>query len=174
MRGRLEYVQRVSRIGFLARRYGFDALIVIAAVQSAVEVGFTDDSVNGPTTTPWFAVPAAALVVLPLLWRRRFPFAAPASVWILASAVSFVDGRLITSAVSISAAGWAAAFLLGNVDDAVQARLGLIAVVSGAAIVIYNDPSHSAGELVFMPLLFTLGWLAGFALRERAEQAEAA
>jgi signal transduction histidine kinase len=174
MRERLEYVHCVSRIAHLARRYGFDALIVIAAVQSAVEVGFSEDSANGPTTTPWFAAPAAALVVLPLLWRRRFPFAAPLAVWVLASAVSFVDGKLITSAVSISAAGWAAAFLLGNVSDAVQARLGLLVVLGSAGIVVYNDPAHSAGELVFMPLLFTLGWLAGFALRERAEQAEAA
>ena len=30
------------------------------------------------------------------------------------------------------------------------------------------------GELVFIPVLFAIGWLAGFALRERAEQAEAA
>ena len=47
-------------------------------------------------------------------------------------------------------------------------------MVSGAAIVVYNDPSRAAGELIFTPLLFVIGWLAGFAMRERAEQAEAA
>ena len=30
-----------------------------------------------------------------LLWRRRFPFAAPAAVWLLAATLSSVDGRLI-------------------------------------------------------------------------------
>ena len=45
---------------------------------------------------------------------------------------------------------------------------------SGAAIVVYNDPNHSPGEFVFTPVLFAIAWLAGFALRERAEQAEAA
>jgi signal transduction histidine kinase len=85
-----------------------------------------------------------------------------------------VDGRLVVFAAAISAAGWAASFLLGNLSDALQARMGLFVVVSGAAIVIYNDPTHAAGELVFVPLLFALGWLAGFALRERAQQAEAA
>ena len=38
----------------------------------------------------------------------------------------------------------------------------------------YNDPTHAAGELVFTPVLFAIGWLVGFALRERAEQTEAA
>ena len=55
-----------------------------------------------------------------------------------------------------------------------QARVGLAVVVGGAAIVVYNEPGHAAGELVFIPLLFAIAWLAGFALRERAEQAEAA
>ena len=47
-------------------------------------------------------------------------------------------------------------------------------MVGGAAIVIYNNPEHAPGELVFVPVLFAIGWLAGFALRERAEQAEEA
>ena len=46
-------------------------------------------------TTRWLAAPAIALVVLPLLARRRFPFAAPAAVWLLATALSFADGRLV-------------------------------------------------------------------------------
>ena len=68
----------------------------------------------------------------------------------------------------------AAAFLLGNLRDETQARIGLAIVLGGAAIVVYNNPTHAAGELVFIPVLFAIGWLAGFALRERAAQAEAA
>jgi signal transduction histidine kinase len=164
----------VSRVSFLARRYGFDVLIAIAAIESALEVALRQDSPQAPRTTLWFAVPATAVIVLPLLGRRRFPFAAPVSVWLLAAAFSFVDGRLVVFATSVFAAGWAASFLLGNLRDAVQARLTLAVVLSGAAIVVYNSPDHRPGELIFIPLLFTLGWLAGFALRERAEQAEAA
>ena len=52
--------------------------------------------------------------------------------------------------------------------------MGLGLVVGAAAIVIANQPGHSAAALVFTPLLFALGWLAGFALRERADEAEAA
>jgi signal transduction histidine kinase len=164
----------VSRVWSLARAYGLDVLIVIAAVESALEVALTRDPQREPETTRWFAVPAIALVMLPLLGRRRFPFAAPASVWLLAAALSFVDGRLVPYTATASVAGIAAAFLLGNLRDAVQARLGLAIVVSGAAIVVYNDPTHTAGGLIFTPLLFAIGWLAGYAMRERAERAEAA
>src|SRR6185437_8720569 len=35
-------------------------------------------------------------------------------------------------------------------------------------------PGHAASELVFVPLEFAISWVAGFAVRERAVQAEAA
>jgi signal transduction histidine kinase len=170
----VQYVRPVTRVRRFARAYGLDVLIAIAAVQSAVEVALRHDPLREPRTTLWFAVPAIALVVLPLLGRRRLPFAAPASVWLLAAALSLVDGRLVPFSATAVVAGIAAAFLLGNLRDAVRARLGLGLVLAGAAIVVYNDPNPAAGELIFTPLLFAIGWLAGFAMRERAEQAEAA
>ncbi|MGN6430312.1 MAG: sensor histidine kinase [Gaiellaceae bacterium] len=158
----------------LARRYGFDALIVVAAIQGTLTVAFNREATDAPRTTLWFCVPAVALVMLPLLARRRFPFAAPFFVWLLGPAISFVDGRLVPFTPSISVAGLAAAFLLGNLRNNLEAWLGLGVVLSGAAIVVYHDPSHSAPEFFFVPLLFSIGWLAGYALQERAEQAEAA
>jgi signal transduction histidine kinase len=127
-----------------------------------------------PRTPLWFGVAAVAIVVLALLGRRSFPFMAPASLWLLAAALSFVDGRLVVSTVSVYVAGMAAAFLLGNLADAAQRRVGLAVVLGGAAIVVYNDPDHNAGEFIFVPVLFAIAWLAGFGVRERAAQAEAA
>ncbi len=164
----------MSRLWFFARRFGFDVLIAIAAIAGAGVVALRHDSPQAPRTTLWFAVPAITLLVLLLLGRRRFPFAAPASVWVLAAALSFVDGRLLPFAASAFLAGMAAAFLLGNLPDAVQARIGLAITASGAAIIVYNNPDRSPGEFVFTPVLFAIAWLAGFALRERAAQAEAA
>ena len=172
--GRVQYVRRVSRLWLLARRYAFDLLIVIGAIESALEVALSARRGAEPQTTLWFAVPAVAVIVLALLGRRRFPFAAPVAVWVLAAAVSFVDGRLTVDNLSVFAAGMAASFLLGNLADAVQGRIGLAVVLGGAAIVVYNDPGHAAGEYIFVPVLFAIAWLAGFALRERAAQAEAA
>ncbi len=164
----------MNRVSSFARRYWVDAVIVIAAIGGMLDVALRGDPVRAPLTTHWVVVPAIGLVVLPLLFRRRFPFAAPASVWLVAAATSFVDGRLIVFAVGASAAGLAAAFLLGNLRDRRQARIGLAIVLAATAIIIYNDPVHSPGDFIFAPILFSIGWLAGYALRERAEQAKQA
>ena len=161
-------------MGLLLRKYAFDVLIVIAAIEMALEVGIRYGAPDGPTTPRWFAVPATALIVLPLLARRRFPFAAPAALWGLAAALSFVDGRLVVVTTTASIAGLVAAFLLGNLPDRTQARAGLVVVLAGAVILMYNNPSHTIGELVFIPVMFLGGWLTGFAVRQRAAQAEEA
>ena len=170
----MEYVHGVRKLSQLARRYGFDALVVLAAAAGMLGVAFRRDDPDAPTTPLWFSVPATAIIVLPLLARRRFPFAAPAFVWLVGPAFSFVDGRLIPFTPAISAVGLAAAFLLGNLRHAVEAWLGLAIVLGGTEIIVYNGPDHAPGEFLFVPLFFGIGWLAGYALRERAEQAEAA
>ena len=170
----MQYVQRVERLRFLWHQHSFDVLIAAAAIAGALEVALRDDPIAGPRTAPWFAVPAMALLVLLLLGRRRYPFGAPALLWLLAAAISFVDGRLITFPASAFAAGLAASLLLGNLRDPVQARLGLAIVLTGAAIVVYNDPNNTPSEFFFTPGLFAIAWLAGFAMRGRVAQAEAA
>jgi signal transduction histidine kinase len=164
----------VSRLWSFVRRYGFDLLIVVGAVESALEVALRPDAADRIDTSLWFAVPAVAVVVLALLWRRRFPFGAPAAVWLLAAALSTVDGRLIGGVAVLTLAGMAASFLLGNVPEAFQGRVGLAVVIGGAAIVVYGKPDHATSDLIFTTGLFVIGWLAGYALRERAAQAEAA
>jgi signal transduction histidine kinase len=164
----------VSRTGQAVRGWGFDVLIVGLAVAAILEVAIRRDDHDAPRTTLWFCVPAAAVVVLVLLTRRRYPFGAPAAFWLLAAAASFVDGRLIPFPAGLYIAGLLAAFLLGSLRDAVLARVGLVVVLAGMATIILNQPGHSAGELVFIPLLFGIAWLAGFAVNARAEQADAA
>jgi hypothetical protein len=117
----------------LARRYAFDVLIVIGALESALEIAFNHDP-QGPTTTPWFTVPATAGIVLLLLGRHRFPFAAPAAFWVAGAALSFVDGSLVVGPTGLFVAGMAASLLLGNLRDDVQARLGLSIVLGASAI----------------------------------------
>jgi signal transduction histidine kinase len=96
------------------------------------------------------------------------------SVWLLAAAFSFADSRLIEFTVGVAVAGLAAAFLLGNVPGLRQARIGLTIVVGAAAVIVYNDPNHAPGDFIFLPALYAIAWLAGFAMRERVAQAEAA
>jgi signal transduction histidine kinase len=164
----------VSRVGQAVRRWEFDVLIVVLAVAAVLEVAIRRDNADAPQTTLWFGIPAAAVIVLALLARRRFPFGAPAAFWLLAAAASFVDGRLIPFPAGLYLAGMLAAFLLGNLRDVILARVGLAVVLGSMATIIFNRPGHSPGELVFIPLLFGIAWLAGFALNARAEQADAA
>jgi len=163
----------VSRIRYVARKYWFDALIALLAIAAALEVVIGRDSPDSARSL-WFALPAIAILVLPIFARRRFPFAAPTVYWLLGAAISIVDWRPIPFAVSLFPVGLTVAFLLGNLRNALQAGIGLAVVVGGAVIVVYEIPGHATAELVFIPLEFVIAWVAGFALRERAEQAEAA
>ena len=164
----------MSRLRTLGRHYGVDVLIVIAAVESALEVLLRQDDSKAPSTTPWLAAAILAALILVLLGRHRHPFGAPAAFWIAGGVLSFFDGELLVFTTGAYAAGLAASVMLGNVRDARQERLGLLIVLAAAEAIAYNDPTGSSGELVFIPLVFAVGWLLGFALRERDQQAEVA
>jgi len=163
----------VGRIRYLSRTYVVDLLIALLLIAAMLEVLVGRDSPDAPRTTLWFVLPAIAILVLPIIARRWFPFA-PAAHWLLAAGISFVDWRLIPFAISIFVVGLVAAFLLGNLRDPLQAGIGLSLVMGGPATVVYKIPGHTAAMLIFIPLEFAISWVAGFALRERAEQAEAA
>jgi signal transduction histidine kinase len=170
----LTYGDEVSRARLFFSKHGLDLLIVIAAVESAISTALRSDPGHPTGPKLWLEVVAVTAIVLTLLWRRRFPFAAPAFTWLASATLSFVDGLLIVDKAGLSIAGLGASLLLGNLRRVRQAWVGLAIVLSGAAIVIYNDPNHSRGDLIFTPGLFAIGWLVGYALRERTEQTEAA
>jgi signal transduction histidine kinase len=162
----------VSRTRYLARKYWFDGLIALLAISAMLELIIGRDSPSSARTL-WFALPAIAVLVSPIFLRRRFPFA-PVAYWLLAAAISIVDWRPIPFAVSLFPVGLTVAFLLGNLRNALKAGIGLAVVVASSAIVVYEIPGHATAELVFIPLEFVIAWVAGFALKERVEQAEAA
>jgi len=160
----------VSRLDQIVRGHGVDLLIVLAAVESALEVALQP----APSMTPWLAAPAIAAAVLTLLARRRFPFGAPVALFVVCAALSFVDGRLVVLPVGVLVASMAAALLLGTLADDARARLGIAIAIGGTTVVVSNDPARTAGELIFIPVLVLVGWLAGRVLRDRGRQADAA
>jgi signal transduction histidine kinase len=165
----------VTRFRSLTREYWFELLIAFLAVAGMIQLGVERGSRGAPSTSLWLTVPAMALLALPLFARRRFPFAAPAGYWFLATAITYFDGQLIPYVGSLEVVGLAAAFLLGNLRDGRQAGIGLAVVVGCIVIVVDNLPgSEPASWLVFIPLRFVAGWVAGYALRERTQQVEAA
>ena len=160
----------MSRKRAIVRKYWFDGAIALLAIVGLIEFAIRDEH----SSSPWFAVAVVGALVFLIVARRRFPFAAPATYWVVASAVAFVDAVLLPSIQSLFVVGMSTAFLLGNLRNGVKAAAGLAVVVGGAFVIVQQIPDHSNAELLFVPLEFAISWLAGFVLRERAEQAEAA
>ena len=158
---------------FLAVR-GLDVLILVASVGGAVGTALRSDTDRPDGVQLWFEVVAIAIIPLLLLGRRRWPFAAPAFVWIASASLSFIDPQLITTQPSVYLCGMGAAVLLGGLRQGVQARVGLVIVLVSAAIVIAHDPTEDVADLVFSTSLFGVAWLVGYALRDRADRSEAA
>ena len=171
----MEYLQRMSRIREFARQNWFELLIVFLTVAAMLQLVVNRDAIGAPSVSLWFSLPAMAALVLPLAAYRRFPFASPASYWLIAVAITLVDGTLIPYVDSLSVVGLAAAFLLGNLRDGKQVWLGLALVVGALLVVVYAIPGEQSANLyIFLTLRYVAAWIAGYALRERSEQAEAA
>ncbi len=154
--------------------YGLDAVIVLLACAAALGISGRTDTDRPEGVQFPVEIAAVAAMILLLLLRRRAPFAIPATTWLWSAALSFLDGRLIVGQAPVSISGMIAAVLLGNLRDERQARAGLAVVVVSAACIAYNDPAHTTGNLFFIPVLFAVGWLIGFALHERSERTEVA
>lgn len=170
----MPYARFVQRFITRFRGYWLDAVIAVAAIEAALEVVVRQDVADAPRMDTWFAAPALALLVASLLARRRWPFAAPAAMWVSAAALSVVDGRLVPFTAAVYATGMLASFLLGTLPEKTQSRVGLLVVIGAAATVVFNAPGSSGGSYVFIPGLFSMLWLVGLALQQRGARVEAA
>ncbi|MDX6319444.1 MAG: hypothetical protein QOD35_2844 [Nocardioidaceae bacterium] len=168
------YVDRVSSFRQILRTHAVAGLLIFAALVGALGTAARTDPSMPTGPAAWAEAVAVAGVVLILLLRQRYPFGAPAAVWFASAALSFVDGKLITSQGVVFIVGLAAALLLGNLRNDVKGRIGLLIVVGGALIIVYNDPTSDAGNLTSTTLMFAISWLVGYVLRQRLERTEAA
>lgn len=181
----MEYFQVVvGSLWRLWRRYWLDVLIVAAGVLAAVGVGLrlNETGHSHLTASIWWAAPWAFAFGLPLLLRRRFPFGAPAAVFLIGAVTSFVNGSVVTYAFGNFLAVLAASCLFGLLFDRTQSPAGLGIALGAGAIVIHNDPLQSLGDFWGVAVTFGIAWLAGLALgsklkeaaatRERADRAE--
>jgi signal transduction histidine kinase len=161
----------MKRLDSFAREHWYELLIGALLTAAMLELLLSRDS--SPLALR-YAVPLLVLLIAPLFARRRFPFAAPASYWVIATAISFVDGNQIPFLSSLFPVGLVAAFLLGNQRDLKRAWAGLAFVLAGIIAVVHNIPDHATAEMIVIPVDFGIAWAAGFAVRNRSQQAEAA
>jgi signal transduction histidine kinase len=160
----------VERLPSLLRRHWFDALIVLGAIMAALEVTLRLDKGPFSKTTLWLATPATLLMILPLLARRRFPFGAPASIFLYLGALSFADGRLVAYTLTAFLTVLSCAYLLGMLEDRRQSLVGIAIAIGAAEIVGYNNPRQHVGDYFFIPLVFGVAWFVGFGLGGRLRE----
>ena len=180
------YFQSVKKTALrlwpLVKRYWFDALLV-AAIGVSIAAAVTDQGKkNGPQGPLWFDVIAAGGFIVPLFFRRRYPFGAPVATAVLIAAISFVDGGLANDDFIVFLALLAAAFLLGALKERTQAVAGLVILVGTEAIAVHNSPQGPVGDFIWIMVVSSFAWATGFGLgqkfrevdeaKERADRAE--
>src|SRR5262249_3284177 len=85
----------VTGIEQFVRKYWLEVPLALLVLEGMVEVVVRRGDPDAPTSSLWFALPAFAALLVTLLSTRRFPFAGPAGYWLLATALTFVDGQLL-------------------------------------------------------------------------------
>jgi signal transduction histidine kinase len=158
----------------LARRYWFDALIVVGVGISIAGAVVGQGRTNGPEGPTWADIVLVLLIVTPLLARRRFPFGAPLTVGAAVIFATFADNSLVPFDFIIFLTGCAAVFLLAQLPDPRQAVAGLAMAVGVEAIVVRNDPRGQLGQFVFVSLIFAIVWIVGFTLGRKSAEADQA
>jgi signal transduction histidine kinase len=156
------------------RHYWFHVLVVVGAVAAVTELVIRRDAKNAPTSSLWILIPLVLAGILPLVTWRRYPFGAPAAVFVIAAVSSFVDGRVVTFTGATFLTVLAGTFLFGLLEDRRQAAAGLLIALAAGALVAHNDPTQAFGDFLGVALLFSIVWLTAFAIGRKLEQAAAA
>jgi signal transduction histidine kinase len=166
-----------DRLWPLARRYWFDALVVVGIGVSIAVAVADQNTKTGPDGPLWFDVIASTVYLIPLFFRRRYPFGAPAAVAVIIAATSFIDTGLVSDQFSMFLSGMVVAFLFGMLREPTQAYAGAAVLAGTIAIVAHNQGDHP-GDFIFPTIVFSVFWIIGFflgqKLREGAEAKERA
>jgi signal transduction histidine kinase len=164
----------VKKFRVLARRYWFDALVVIGIGVGIAGVIAGQDRSGGPTGPAWFDALAIVACLSPLFFRRRYPFGAPVGVGVAVVLTTFVDPRLAPFAFVTFLAGCAAVFLMGLLRERSQAVAGLVLAVGVNALVAYRDPKGNLGAFIAASVVFCIIWTIAFALGSKFREADEA
>lgn len=156
------------------KRHAFDALIVLAVIGAIVEFAVDPNDLEySATSSLWFLAPAAAVATGVLLLRHRFPFGAPAASLATIGAVSFVEGNFAPGSLAIFLTAIVSTLLLGMASERRLALAGVALYVATAAIVIRNHPTDGLDDFVFVALVLTCAWAAGYAVSSKLAEADA-
>jgi signal transduction histidine kinase len=148
------------------RRHALDALVIALAAVQQMEVWVAD--LPGP---PLAVSLATALWTLPLLLRRRLPFAAPVFAFAVQIGASFIDptafGSESTGLVALLVTFW----VVGAQDHASQAIAGAAIGCATLVVIAETDDRVDMGGAIFVMVMGATVTLIAFTLRRRATRA---
>jgi signal transduction histidine kinase len=148
------------------RRHALDARVIALAVVQQVEVWVAD--LPGP---PLAVMLATALWTLPLLLRRRLPFAAPVFAFAVQIGASFIDpnafGSEATGLVALLLTFW----VVGAQDHASQAIAGTAIGCATLVVIAETDNRVDTAGAIFVMVMGAAVSLIAFTLRRRATRA---
>jgi signal transduction histidine kinase len=148
------------------RRHALDALVIALAAVQQMEVWVAD--LPGP---PLAVSLATALWTLPLLLRRRLPFAAPVFAFAVQIGASFIDpnafGSEATGLVALLLTFW----VVGAQDHASQAIAGAATGCATLVVIAETDDRVDTGGAIFVMVMGAAVTLVAFTLRRRATRA---
>jgi signal transduction histidine kinase len=148
------------------RRHGLDALVIALAAVQQVEVWVAD--LPGP---PLAVSLATALWTLPLLLRRRLPFAAPVFAFAVQIGASFIDPNAFGSEATGLMALLVTFWVVGVQDHASQAIAGAAIGCATLVVIAETDDRVDTGGAIFVMVMGAAVTLIAFTLRRRATRA---
>ena len=153
------------RVVVLLRRHPFDALVVLLAVVAEIKAWIVPGA--GPKVV---FISASLLWTLPLLLRRRFPFAAPVFAFAVQAAASAADPALgveTTGLVALLLSFW----VVGAENERGQAIAGAAIGFASIAVVAELDVRVGLENAVWGIILGSVVCLIAYALQRRAKRA---
>jgi signal transduction histidine kinase len=171
-----EAMTRMTGLWPYVKRYAFDVAILVGAAAAILEMRAISNHAPDPevpVASLWLLIPIALLMTLPLLARRRWPFGAPALVFVTTGVSSFFEGALVPYSGSLFLGILVSTFLFGMLRDRFEAAVGLVIAMATVVVVGWNDPVKSFDEYISVPTIMAIVWLAGFALSRKLDEVDA-
>jgi signal transduction histidine kinase len=168
------YRCRVDRIAQFLRVWWVESTAVLLGLAGAVE-GLTSATVDGVSRGPGWLLPfEVALMALPLLFVKRFPFAAPVATVLIGIGISVATtGKAVTGAFVAILLLNLAAWLFGRLDRR-SSVVGLLLIYAAVIVVDTQADELTAANVGFPWFLFTLFWGASVFVTSREGHAREA
>ena len=165
----------VQQLTDFVRARWVECTAVALACAGAIEGLLLGDPPLGISRGPgWFVPLVVPLMALPLLFYRRFPFAAPVATTLIGMGIALlIGGRTVEDLLSAFFLLFLVAWLFGRLDRR-SSTVGLLLLVAAVGVVDVQADDTNVGSFFFPVIFLGLFWGASVFVRNREEHAREA